>query len=753
MSEFYVPYQFVPATAGVKETTPFEKVKKGETNIRHDKWVKDALSGRIVCRLTLETPTFVGAKQQPRENENKAAFVEPYLRNGKRAIPANSLRGMISSIAETLSQSSLRVLNDHYYSVRKPVGNSLSAIGLLRANKTDSKKLELIPLTLPTLKSEDKRFFNIENKWLKVFEDRPLAECLTIYIDGYESQKYKGEETLIYKPNSFLDQEQPNSFSGLGKFAKFYAVPKPTSILYQSKVEKNINCDLKGLKSLSNRYLLGQLFSNQNELRELNSLNDQITQNEIKGFFRVLGIDGEKATTIPSSKKHELFIPLPTTKYNVLTVSDEALQRFHRMAKERSEDSEEKLPFLLKGYEDIYKDFHKNPQLQAGMVVFFDVEEQENGFPIVNELSLSANWRKEVGKNRDYFEEISPNLLPFNPKRNDVTPAELLFGFIEEGKQKDAKSSRALASRVRFSDGLLNEKVTFTEEDKIIILKILGSPKPPSPALYFGQGTYIKKTDLNPEKHRPNGRKYYLHHPQSQIKEEFWKVDPKNIEEKTLKMRLQCQPMTQAEFWFHIDFENLSNAELTLLLKSLHPSNEFRHKLGLGKSLALGSVKIDIMGVFGIDRATRYSKNALNEESRYHWGYEIKDDIKQNGFYKSECQDHNLENRFSYDESLIDKEALSILNKIGDRSVILKSEYLVHTPLTTRQKPQQDEQFKHSEQHRFESETFKWFGENDNPKTIPQTLKPIELDKELPTLNTDVQQKESLQPNQKMGRK
>lgn len=750
MSEFYVPYQFVPATAGVKETTPFEKVKKGETNARHDMWLPNKLSGRIVCRLTLETPTFVGAKQT-RESENKAAFVEPYLRNGKRAIPANSLRGMISSIAETLSQSSLRVLNDHYYSVRKPVGNSLSAIGLLRANKTDSKKLELIPLTLPTLKSEDKRFFNIENKWLKVFEDRPLAECLTIYIDGYESQKYKGEETLIYKPNSFLDQEQPNSFSGLGKFAKFYAVPKPTPILYQSKVEKNINCDLKGLKSLSNRYLLGQLFSNQNELRELNSLNDQITQNEIKGFFRVLGIDGEKATTIPSSKKHELFIPLPTTKYNVLTVSDEALQRFHRMAKERSEDSEEKLPFLLKGYEDIYKDFHKNPQLQAGMIVFFDVEEQENGFPIVNELSISSNWRKEVGKNRDYFEEISDNLLPFNPERNDLTPAELLFGFIEEGKQKDAKSSRALASRVRFSDGLpVAGKTKYSKKE--VTLKILGSPKPPSPALYFGQGTYIEKTDLNSAEHRPNGRKYYLHHPQSQIKEEFWKVDPKNVEEKTLKMRLQCQPMTQAEFWFHIDFENLSNAELTLLLKSLHPSNEFRHKLGLGKSLGLGSIKIDIMGVFGIDRATRYSKNALNEESRYHWGYKINQEniIWHEEFYRLEFETkkHLTNRQIEDDNSLIDEKTLGLLNVVGNPKK-LKPTVKVHTPITKQQLyanlPPKTNIYEH--------ETFQWFGENDNPKTIPQTLKPIELDKELPTLNTDVQQKESSQPNQKMGRK
>ena len=350
MSEFYVPYQFVPATAGVKETTSFEKVKKGEINARHDKWVENTLSGRIVCRLTLETPTFVGAKQK-RNSDKEAAVVEPYLRNGKRAIPANSLRGMISSIAETLSQSSLRVLNDHHYSVRKPVGNSLSAMGLLRASKNDPKKLELIPLTLPTLKSEDKRFFNIENKWLKVFENRLLAECLTIYVDGYEFRRYQNKETLIYKYNSFLEQERLNSYSGLGRFAEFYVVPKPLDILYR-QVESNIPYNSIGLNKVG-KYLIGQFFSRDSAPRKLSSIKDQIAPNEIRDFFRVLGIEGDKATTIPSRKKHEIFIPLPTTKYNVLAISDEALQRFHRMAKERSEDSEEKLPFLLNIYYEL----------------------------------------------------------------------------------------------------------------------------------------------------------------------------------------------------------------------------------------------------------------------------------------------------------------------------------------------------------------------------------------------------------------
>lgn len=744
MSEFYLPYQFVPATAGVKETTSFEKVEKGEeTNAHHDKWVKDTLSGRIVCRLTLKTPTFVGATQEIK-NGDEATLATPYKRDGKRAIPASSLRGMISSIAETLSQSSLRVLNDHYYSVRKPLDleYTLSAVGLLKTNE-DSEELELIPLTLPSLPIKDQNIF-IPEKWFKIFKNKPLAECFSAYINNYQI------------PNCFLTKNNFNCYSETDSSEKkvFWIETKLTGTL--EKQTLNFNNYSDDLYSKNNKVILGQKL--QNDPKELIP-NEQVNaeNNKITGVLRILGIDDRKEQ-LPSTKKHELFIPYNQgNKYTTLTIAPQALENFCILAKERLEESKKnrslskgiRLPFLPKGYEQYYKEFYnkqdknKYAKLQTGMLVFFDVDNQkidkENKLPIVTELSFSANWRKNVGKNRSYFEKISPNLLPFNPQRENLTPAELLFGFIEEGKQEKRKSSRALASRVRFSDGL---SINPPKEDDNITLKVLGSPKPPCPSLYFGKGHHLKKIELNPEKitpekekYHPNGRKYYLHHPQKQINAKFWKIDQPNDDLEN--MRLKCAPISQnEEFWFHIDFENLSDAELTLLLKSLHPSDQFCHKLGLGKSLGLGSVKIDVMGVFGIDRETRYSSKALGETSRYHWGYEIKQDNTASHIYKSEYQVHNLENLcFTYNETLIDKVTLSILNKVGDRSAILNSKHWVHNPLTTRQKPAPENQAQSTEQHKFESETFKWFGENNRLQS-GQALGRIKESEPLPMLKT-----------------
>lgn len=47
------------------------------------------------------------------------------------------------------------------------------------------------------------------------------------------------------------------------------------------------------------------------------------------------------------------------------------------------------------------------------------------------------------------------------------------------------------------------------------------------------------------------------------------------------------------------------------MVKSLRPSPEFRHRLGLGKPLGLGTVEVAIEGVFLIDRVARYTKDPL----------------------------------------------------------------------------------------------------------------------------------------------
>jgi hypothetical protein len=239
------------------------------------------------------------------------------------------------------------------------------------------------------------------------------------------------------------------------------------------------------------------------------------------------------------------------------------------------------------------------------------------------------------------------------------------------------------------------------------------------------QGQFVAKTDLANDHHLPNGRKVYLHHPENHINARLWESSSPNDR---ADQKVCCTPLNDDQnFYFHIDFDNLSKAELTLLLTSLRPSPEFRHRLGLGKPLGLGTVEVAIEGVFLIDRIARYGLDALNQP-RYHtvcrkgppqeiaWTERYPEEAAR----VRELQD---EGKFTWpepDTTLIDDETLKILQTVGDPGN-LEERSPVQPPLLDGQDP--------------EHETFRWFQENER-SVAPQALKPILANKKLPTLNT-----------------
>jgi hypothetical protein len=70
-------------------------------------------------------------------------------------------------------------------------------------------------------------------------------------------------------------------------------------------------------------------------------------------------------------------------------------------------------------------------------------------------------------------------------------------------------------------------------------------------------------------------------------------------------------------FYFHLDFENLSKRELALLVYAVRPTSAFRHKLGFGKALGLGTVRIEPLAMFRVDRQARYRQDDLFDKPRF----------------------------------------------------------------------------------------------------------------------------------------
>ena len=361
----------------------------------------------------------------------------------------------------------------------------------------------------------------------------------------------------------------------------------------------------------------------------------------------------------PSLNNNEYFFEVPEKlDPKKLIEMDTAIERFHQMADQRtqSQDKDEKEPYLFLPYHPLGTKRNPDPsrygekilRLKDGDIVFYD-RVGDNDWAI----AVSMIWREYKGRVWDYFEKISPELLPFNPARNHISPAELLFGFVEEdnndpGESKgtrksgfDGKGMLAFAGKVNVSFARLANASTGCDllEDPLT-LKILSSPKPPAPCLYFkSSGGYLSKQDLALGNGEPQGRKYYLHALRKDgeavkldqngcqaAKDAYWPWESKSnrygpgLKDKRAKQKVRIQPIRKGvSFYFHIDFENLSKDELGLLCFALRPDDKFEHKLGMGKPIGLGSIRIDPVGLFLINRLERY-RSASTRPERYNGG-------------------------------------------------------------------------------------------------------------------------------------
>ena len=591
--EFYNPYQFIPVKKP-NDLVSYETIAKGKDSaVRHDLWCKETYTGRITCILKLVTPTFVGARHH-KGDESTPNCYEHYEREGIPAIPGNSLRGMIGSLIEALSNSALRRLDEKPYTVR------------LRPEEDNSSQFKLGRVVY-----KDRRYYIRQVNYFKVAREEALK---------------------IWKKS---------------KEKKFWGDPKKKEVFTENQ---------KGLKN---------------------------------GELRILNINNIKKL-LPPRRNHELFVYKKDSASD-FQIEQEAIKRYEEICQECWDESEGKpvrMPLLYAGRKD------GEWKLSDGLLLFYRLENKK-----AVELRLSQIWRSHTHKSaHDYFSAVSSHLLPWGTQKrmengNDkLTPAERLLGVAEEvsNDQRGNQMARNLASRIRFSDALLstNDGTPYGDE---VLLRILASPKPPSPAMYFNKNNgAVTKKDLLGEVGaiRPNGRKFYLNHPDSQIKQERWRTADQ-YENEDLKQKIRIKPLKKGlEFEFSIDFENLTAAELTLLKTALCPSEKFHHRLGLGRPLGLGSVKLTIKRLQLCNKKERYGQNALD----------------------APLFDKNKDNGWPEDDSLIDQAVLKVVRKLGEFNGNGKE---VRPPLTQGQLMRGMKIQGSNVSGDWEKNTYEWFVQND----------------------------------------
>ena len=234
--------------------------------------------------------------------------------------------------------------------------------------------------------------------------------------------------------------------------------------------------------------------------------------------------------------------------------------------------------------------------------------------------------------------------LPLGQRENlDLHAAEWLLGVVQDNVP-EATEGIAFASRLAV--GMARPVSPTPVVLDPIYLKELASPKPPSPALYVRAKTHnraVSKTNLvdAPQDHRFQGTKVYLHAWRDQTgvvknlsekgiadgKAPPWQSlrppqlpQPQSGDKKDTdkdyhlsERQVEVQPIAPNEkFRFEIRFDNLTAAELNMLCAALRPSAAFEHKLGMGRPIGMGSVKLSFVGLTLEDRGLRYSTGAAS---------------------------------------------------------------------------------------------------------------------------------------------
>jgi len=238
---------------------------------------------------------------------------------------------------------------------------------------------------------------------------------------------------------------------------------------------------------------------------------------------------------------------------------------------------------------------YQSNRLQEENLIYFTTKRNDSGDEVVSQIALV-----EVG--RIHYNTRLDKLLP--PKYHHcknikkLCSACRLFGMVE--------AQEAYAGRISIGMAKLIGEAKVAPRD--VTLKILSSPEPTCYQFYLIDKNRKNNRVLRYDRDRNavlRGRKFYWHHPDYSDNLEYYELleEPRETNQnRTVKKPL----LSRNTFEFEMEFENLLEHELGLLLYALKLEEGIGHKLGMAKPLGFGSVTIHPK-LYLINREKRYT--------------------------------------------------------------------------------------------------------------------------------------------------
>lgn len=586
-TDLHNPYNFIPALP--RDLVTDELGDHEPTG--HDSYKSDKFSGRLSVKLTVKTPLIIvdaASAKEHEDNKEHKIFDIRLGQDGKPLIPVTSVKGMLRSAYEAITNSRMSVFSDHHerLACRMIPSEGLSLVPARVEKVNEQYQIKLLTGTSNITRSRN---------------DPLYAAWLPRYYINYKDKENRNNGTIsrtaILYPNGKLPKhgEEVNvwleNFAHRSRRFNYWRVQeivpinhalgtKPTPTTPTSIIEA------EGYVCVTSRP---------------NGKHNMDNKHDERVFF--------------TAKTHPDIVNLSAKEFDCLKKAwCELIKNYGDTHKKEVEKKDYKVPAS------------KHSELSRHIVNADDEKELKHGTLCYARLKQESGKIKVVALypvniSRELYELAPADLLSETLKPatsiDKLSPADRVFGWVRQSG-KGAYRGNLRISQIK----CLTPKEQAIEEfqNQPLPLAILGEPKPQQARFYLAKNKQGQAPDnkedisyTNKDQTGLRGRKVYPHH--NNLPENYW-INP--LEDRTQiatngfyqeyrrprsNGTEQCDSQNRSlknwvkpgtEFSLDINVTNLSKVELGALLWLLElPENHF-HRLAGGKPLGFGSVRLEL---------------------------------------------------------------------------------------------------------------------------------------------------------------
>jgi CRISPR-associated protein (TIGR03986 family) len=551
---FLNPYNFVRSPG----KRPSDSVLGDCPPPPHDRYL--GLTGRITCKIIAKTPLFISDSHALQE-ENKHKSYRFFQYDGKPALPASSLRGMIRSVFETVTNSCyVKFQTDDPYPLEYRLGGApdeMIPARVIELGDEEGALLELLDCSVDPIEKISEKPSMIKAGIIpKVYDPRVLKNK-RVFSDAKSILPNKGHCGMRV---AALVKKIPRN---KGRYQYFEATKILPAAQYASLDNEK---KAEHVRIFGWLYLTGPNIENKHDERI---------------FFRW----DDNKTPEPPSKSQIPKSLLHMCSTDVITEYNQHLSEYWERHGGKVEDLG-KQPWSVRP-DDLPHPSNfiaRDNKLKVDDLVYLV---REKGKEMLRPVAMPRV--RYTCRRQDYL----PKYLSCCENYSQLCPACRVFGWVRGNeKSDDLQEPVAYAGRVRFSHGVIKKSGGTEKENP---LSTLSTPKPTATEFYLlnSAGKPDPLVDYDTKNAQLRGRKFYHHHEQVQT----YIAEEESDQNRTVRDALKAK----TEFTFEIDFENMSRLELGALIYALELEEGMFHRLGYAKPLGFGSVQISIEELKAVD--------------------------------------------------------------------------------------------------------------------------------------------------------